>query len=312
MWNKNREHHHLSPISEREQKFYRTLIKSMWKGILLFLLYSTTITILYKFYHIKYHSLPFMVLGVIGTTLVMFLSFRFRISYDRWWEARSLWEQLTDYSRNYVKQLTNYIGFFNKDDLASEFEEKKKTMIKIHLGFMYAVNFHLTDYSKKKDIFQFSEKDFKEIEVFFPKKHLKDIRESPHIPLSILQISSASIGDLWKKNFINEAQFVLMETTLGRFYEILGGLEKIRWTPIPHYYNLFIEILILVFNFVLPLTLVKDVGYLTIPFSVFYYLLFSTLHSLDLRTEMPFGNRVFDVSCKHFSDLLRKHVMPLE
>ena len=143
---KNKEHHHLSPLSEREQKFYVVLIKSMWKGMTFFLLYSSLTVVLHKNFNIVEHTLPFTVLGVIGTTLVMFLSFRFRISYDRWWEARTLWEQFTDYSRNYVKQVTNYVGFLNNKELSEiELEEKRKILIKMHLGFMYAVNFHLTD-----------------------------------------------------------------------------------------------------------------------------------------------------------------------
>jgi len=56
--------------------------------------YSVFIAIMYNTFHFTRISIPIAVPTILGTVISLLLAFKSNQAYDRWWEARTLWELL--------------------------------------------------------------------------------------------------------------------------------------------------------------------------------------------------------------------------
>lgn len=74
-----------------------TVITYTWQPLLFSLLLSGLVFFLFETQVIKQIALPFMIVGVLGTALAIFLGFRNSSSYGRWWEARQLWGGIVNF-----------------------------------------------------------------------------------------------------------------------------------------------------------------------------------------------------------------------
>jgi putative membrane protein len=75
-------------------KKYRLVIKTMgYVGWSLFwlLLWDVAVTVDFMLFLTAKINLPLMPLTLLGSALVVLISFRNSSAYNRWWEARTLW-----------------------------------------------------------------------------------------------------------------------------------------------------------------------------------------------------------------------------
>jgi putative membrane protein len=62
--------------------------------------------------------------SVFGLAVAFFLGFRMNSAYDRWWEARKIFGELTNNTRSFVAKI--YAYYANKDNLKNETDSKFK------------------------------------------------------------------------------------------------------------------------------------------------------------------------------------------
>ena len=71
-------------------------------------LFATLVTALHKFvysgYEVLENWLTFEPFTVMGLAISVFLSFRAKATYDRWWEGRKLWGRMVNVSRSFTRQ----------------------------------------------------------------------------------------------------------------------------------------------------------------------------------------------------------------
>ena len=72
--------------------------------VFLFFAIDIAITLGYTVYHQEWLSIPQLPLGLAGAALTVFLAFRIKAAYDRWWEARTLWGGLVNWSRTLARR----------------------------------------------------------------------------------------------------------------------------------------------------------------------------------------------------------------
>ena len=70
----------------------------VFKKVLLMVVYSSLISCLY--YFIPFVSLPIGPFEYAGLVMGLILVFRVNAGYDRWWEARKIWGNIVNQSRN--------------------------------------------------------------------------------------------------------------------------------------------------------------------------------------------------------------------
>jgi ion channel-forming bestrophin family protein len=89
-------------------KKYRLVIKTMgYVGWSLFwlLLWDVAVTVDFMLFLTAKINLPLMPLTLLGSALVVLISFRNSSAYNRWWEARTLWGAMVNNSRSFARQV---------------------------------------------------------------------------------------------------------------------------------------------------------------------------------------------------------------
>src|ERR1700750_1217842 len=70
--------------------------------------FDIVIVIAYVFFKQQWLALPHLPLSIFGGALGAILAFRNNSSYARWWEARTLWGRIVNYSRCLGRQAVAY------------------------------------------------------------------------------------------------------------------------------------------------------------------------------------------------------------
>ena len=99
-------------------KKYRLIIKTMgYVGWSLFwlLLWDVAVTVDFMLFLTTKINLPLMPLTLLGSALVVLISFRNSSAYNRWWEARTLWGAMVNNSRSFARQVLTLL-----DDLGND------------------------------------------------------------------------------------------------------------------------------------------------------------------------------------------------
>ena len=95
---------------------------------------------------------------------------------------------------------------------------------------------------------------------------------------------------------------------MQEFLDILGACERIKNTPIPYSYNMYIKKFIFTYSVTLPFGIMSITHYWTIPITcVLFYLLVST-ELIAEEIEDPFGNDDNDLPTDALSEKIKGNV----
>lgn len=218
---------------------------------------------------------------IAGFIISMVLVFRINTAYDRWWEGRKLWGSLVNSMRNLAIHLD---AFLPKDDL--------KIRQNVHLimsNYPFALKEHLRGNNTTEDI-KFT-KGFSEIEY----------EKMAHKPNYIAKQLTNLILDLSKKNPHSQNDYLILTQQLNQFTEICGACERIKSTPIPYSYSLFIKKMIFIYIITMPITFGLTIGYWSVPIVMIMFYAFASLELISEEIEDPFGTDSNDLPTDEIS-----------
>ncbi len=234
---------------------------------------------------------PFVLLGV---TLSIFLGFRNRASYERWWEARKQWGQLIIDTRSITRQALTYIADRTPASTAhpssGSAKHCQRRIILLTAAFAHALRHHLRDTDSLDDI-----------ERFLSTKDRESIKTARHVPNFILKLIGEEIGSALRNHLIGEISARNLEERLTSMSAVLAACERIHNTPLPFAYSLLLHRTAYIYCFTLPLGLVASLGVLT-PFvtAIIAYTFFG-LDALGEELEGPFGTSPHDLALSSMS-----------
>jgi ion channel-forming bestrophin family protein len=107
----------------------------IWREVLFTLLWSA-LTWGLGASHILSLTLPFFPVGILGSSLAIFVAFRNNSAYGRWWEARSVWGTLVANSRVFARMVINFVDSEKAQagpDQVQAYEAFKKEMVYRHI-----------------------------------------------------------------------------------------------------------------------------------------------------------------------------------
>lgn len=237
--------------------------------------------------HIK--NLPIMH-NLLGFAISMLLVFRTNTAYDRWWEGRKLWGSLVNNSRNFALKLG---AFLPEEEIG-----QRAFFRKIIPAYAFALHNHLHLEKIRIELFEDEEH-----------KHLFDkIDQNKHIPNQIAQLIFHHIHQLHKDNKITGDQLIVMNSELLSFTDICGACERIKNTPIPFSYSVFIKKFIFIYIMTLPFGYVFNLGYIVIPVVVFVFYVLASLELIAEEIEDPFGGDANDVPTEKLAQTIQRTV----
>lgn len=213
-----------------------------------------------------------LVHSLLGFIISLLLVFRTNTAYERWWEGRRQWGALVNASRNLALKLNSFLG--KEHPSRSEFQ-------RIICRYALALKEHL----RTKNI---------------PASG----HSTGHVPNQIASRLFSEVDRVYRRGDITDAQFLSLNPDLSLFIDICGGCERIKKTPIPYSYSLFIKKFIFVYIVTMPLCFVHDFGYWTVLFSTFVFYVLASLELIAEEIENPFGDDANDLPTDEISNTI--------
>jgi putative membrane protein len=208
--------------------------------------------------------------SLLGIVLGLFLVFRTNTSYDRWWEGRKLWGKQVNVSRNLAVKINTIFPDSLNDD--------RIYFARMISNFNYAFKESLREGVIMSEMQNIDDPTF-----------LSELEKRKHKPLYIVDHMYQRLNERFREGHFSGEQFLAIDLELQEFMDIIGACERIRNTPIPYSYNMFIKKFIFIYCSTLPLGLLSLTHYWTIPISIgIFYILVST-ELIAEEIEDPFG-----------------------
>ncbi len=204
-----------------------------------------------------------------GLILGLVLVFRINAGYDRWWEARKIWGDIVNKTRNFGVQILN-----QTDDLSYS---EKKSLIELASVMPYLIKKHLRHDENLEDI------NYLIVNI---KNKLAALESNK--PLYVSSIIAKKLSVLLKNNKISPFVFLQIEKQREKIIDCQGACERILNTPMPFVMAVKARRFILIFILLLPFSLVSTSVLLT-PFIMSFvsYTLFS-LDQIGVELQNPF------------------------
>jgi ion channel-forming bestrophin family protein len=222
--------------------------------------------------------------GMLGFVISLLLVFRTNTAYERWWEGRKLWGSLVNNSRNLAFKINALIP-----------HEEHQTKIEFRdlvIEYTFALKRHLRGHQQNSILFTSS--------ISSP--------EGYHKPNFIANLLFQKIQKLYDTKRISGEQLLFLNNELSAFTDICGACERIKNTPIPFSYSVFIKKFIFFYVMTLPFGYVFTLGYLTIPIVVFVFYVLVSLELIAEEIENPFGTDANDLPLNQICKNIQKHI----
>ena len=166
-----------------------------------------------------------MGLSVLGIAVSIFIAFRNTQAINRWWEARTLWGALVNQSRQWRDGLIAHIG---PRRLATG---RGRRLLEFQVAQVWLVNFELRNYWRPE-----------------LRRAIDRLLADLHLPATVslqelCQQRAAALHALHADGWVDDwGRHQLLEVA-NRTLDSIGGMQRIRNTPIPASYDVFVRLI---------------------------------------------------------------------
>ncbi|WP_158993840.1 bestrophin family protein [Mucilaginibacter sp. L196] len=286
--------------------------------ILWFLAWSTLVVLGYEVFDLKFLTIPFLPISLIGTALSFYLGFKNNASYDRLWEARKNYGGIENDSRAFAAMLNTYIAVKSGSGVsANKIQQIKLDLIKRHIAWLYAHKFYLrhkvqpwehrktlnNEYRKRyQNDYQADHKLEKELERYISDEETNQVIHSANPAAQLLNNQSKKIKELMDEAFIDDLRLTELQNQIRQFFVHQGNNERIKNFPYPLQFSFMVSATVKIFCWLLPLGLLGEMSkqgvifiWFTIPFSALISWVFFIMEINSDYSENPFEGLIYDV-----------------
>ncbi len=249
-----------------------------------------TAVICYLDLNLKIYKLeaPLTVHTLLGVVLGLFLVFRTNTAYERWWEGRKLFGALVNSSRNLAIKLDAY--------LESTAFEARYFFAEMIAALAILLPKHLRDEITDEDL-----------EVVVEEERAL-VKSAFHKPLAVMRSLFSKVQTLRAENKLSHEQFLTLSQNLNELIDAMGGMERIKKTPIPFSYAILIKRFIAAYVFSLPLGLVRDFGWTSVIIVPFVFYVMVGIEVIAEAIENPFGKDKDDLPTDDIAQNIARNV----
>lgn len=221
------------------------------------------------------------IFSILGFTLSLMLVFRTNSAYDRWWEGRKQWGDLTNSSRI----LANHV----QGILPKEREDLKIKIAALIAAFAYALRFHLKGEKMTRLHIQ------NELDEAYLNHFILKVEAAQHQPLVIFGELVHLFYQLKSEGILTDQDMYIIKADLNKLMEVCGACERIKSTPIPFSYSAFLKKFIFFYVMLFPLIYAMHMSYFIIPVTVFILYVLSSIELIAEEIENPFDDAPNDL-----------------
>ncbi|MDR6548277.1 putative membrane protein [Chryseobacterium rhizosphaerae] len=216
-------------------------------------------------------SLPLNIPALLGTAVSLLLAFRTSQSYERWWEARTVWGAIVNDSRTFVRLVLQFIPA-GDDKTIKDFAERQ-------IIWTYALGESL----RKQP---FSEK----VQEYLDKNHISGM----NIPNALLDAHSKQLKEIATTKELTDFQQMQLNDIVTRLCDSMGKCERLKNTVFPRSYSILVHILIYVFAAILPFGLDDSQLVVEIAITFLIPIMFIAIEKTSIIMQDPFENGPVD------------------
>jgi putative membrane protein len=226
--------------------------------------------------------------ALVGTVLGLVLVFRSNSAYERWWEGRKLWGSLINESRSTSIKLNAFL-------LVTD-SKSRIFFTKSIANYVYAMKGHL----RGKVVLSEME-DTESLSV-------EELSQAKHIPNIIASSIYTYVVQLYQQKYISGEQLIILDKEIKSFTDIVGACERIKNTPIPYSYSMFMKKFIFIYTMTMPLGFITTFAYWTIPIVMFVFYILVSIELIAEEIEDPFGVDSNDLPMEEMSLRIKHNV----
>jgi ion channel-forming bestrophin family protein len=271
--------------------YSKQVLKTLLPALAFMAAFTTAICLaVLQVFHIEPKNFPgsTTVHSLLGIVLGLFLVFRTNSAYDRWWEGRRLWGGLVNSTRNFALKLNAYLPKGDHDE--------REWFSKMIPNFIYAVKESL-----RKGV-QFDE--LEPVDDTF----VEELKKFSHRPNKLAAMLYEKTNELYKKNTLTGDQLINLDKELKDFVDLMGACERIRNTPIPYSYTMYIKKFIFIYIITLPFGFIPTFEWFTVPTVLLVSFVLLSVELIAEEIEDPFGKDINDLPTDELSGKIKDNV----
>lgn len=174
-------------------------------------------------------------IDVVGTTLGVLVALRLNAAFARWWEARQLWGAVVNQTRSLAVASLAY---------GPAEPGWRERIVRRAIAFAHATCAHLRNAP-----------DVPELAHLLGPDEARAVSSASHRPLALARRIAGMLGVARERLGLDPYAFLQIDAERARLLDSLGGLERIRNTPLVRTYVITVRQFILVALALTPLTL---------------------------------------------------------
>ncbi len=303
-------------------KSYRISEFLFWtrRSILWLLLVGAIPVVLYQVFGLKWLSVPWAVVALLGTATAFIVGFKNVQTYNRTWEARQIWGAAMSTSRSWAMMCRDFI----------EDSNRSKEIIYRHFAWLTALRYQLRTTRSWETTNKASNKEYRqfytipehetpletELSKYITKEEMKTVLSKNNRAVHLLSLQSDALKNLYNDGLLDNFRFMGMHTVLREFSDHQGKSERIKNFPYPRQYATINTIFVKLFCVLLPFALLGEFNklnnyvegilegnmvWLVIPFSTLISWIYTSLEQVGDSTENPFEGGANDVPISQMS-----------
>jgi putative membrane protein len=172
-------------------------------------------------------------LSMLGIAVSIFVAFRNTQAINRWWEARILWGSITNCSRHWRDCLQTLLG------ADSRLRPEQQQLLGVQVLQCWLLNFELRGFWRLD-----------------AHARVQDLRRALGLPEAItvqrsMALRANLISQLHRQGAVNDWGRDALLRGMEQFTNAMGGLQRIRNTPLPPTYDVFIRLICWLYGYAL-------------------------------------------------------------
>lgn len=261
-------------LNKKISVFY--FLRQVQSQILLIVVFAIGIGYIDMHPWLKDIVVPLSIPALLGTAVSLLLAFRTSQSYERWWEARTVWGAIVNDSRTLVRLAKQFLP-----------EEEARELAQRQVIWNYALSMSLRKVP------------FADYIASYLKQHNIN---ATNIPNALLDRHSLQIRKAAEDGLISDFARMQLNEIITRLCDSMGRCERIKNTVFPRSYSLLLHTLIYVFTALLPFGLDDEQLAVEIALTIIIPVIFIAIEKTAIIMQDPFENSPADTPMTKLTD----------
>lgn len=288
------------------------------RDIYWFLFLAIVPTLLYEVAGLKWLTLPWVPIALVGTAVAFITGFRNNASYDRLWEARQIYGAVVNSSRAWGIQVIDFVTarHAREEVLHADLRRIHARLIHRHIAWLHALRFQLRQPRDWEHLIKVYNREYSKWYTIDEREHkLEDalrgviseeertrVLAKSNVATQLIVEQSRDLRELLDQGLIEDFRHMELEKLLVDLYAQQGKCERIKNFPYPRQFGTLNLMFTRLFVNLVPFGMLGEFAklgdgfiWLTVPFSALVAWVFNMMEKIGEATENPFEGGANDV-----------------